>query len=144
MALHVFLTDCDDLENWLETQIKVAENPDCGCDTETLNNARSDFKNFENRTKDIGSRRMKRIEEDAEPLRKRGSALVDDVNKRIAILKGLWRELLDALARKGSLLQKMSDIFTFDELVTVCIDRIKVFYQVFSQSEENLRNLLLN
>jgi Spectrin repeat len=105
------------MENWLQDQIRVAENTDCGIDSATLGVATADFSNFDKKVSEKGPRQMKMIEEEAEILKRQSPTTAAVVNKRLADLRSLWAELNDAIQRRDQLLDKMGDIFSFDDKV---------------------------
>lgn len=124
-ALHGFLGECDDLENWLVEQRRVAENNDVGVNSETLAVTKQDFENFDKRVAEFGPRRIKMLKQDAESLRKRGSSIAAEVDKRIAGIDKLWSELNRAIEDRDDQLDRTGDIFGFDEQIASVMERLQ-------------------
>ena len=120
-----FNEDCAALEIWLQDQIRVAENTDCGIDSPTLAVAAGDFANFDKKVSEKGPRQLKALEEEADALKQQNPAVAGDVAKKVNDIRGLWTELNDAIQRRDGLLDKMGELFAYDDKVAEVMGSIQ-------------------
>ena len=115
-----FQDDCNDLEMWLQDQIRVAENADYGVDAATLAVTTADFANFDKKVTEKGPRKIKLLETEAEEVVKNGAASPEDVATMVARIHMRWADLKASIERREETLDKMEDVFAFNDKVDEC------------------------
>ncbi|XP_054722410.1 spectrin beta chain, non-erythrocytic 5-like [Uloborus diversus] len=125
--LHEYYRESDDLENWINEQMLMANSEDYGQDYEHLLLLQSKFDDFKLRV-ESGSERFNQCEELAKKLIASDSSYSGKIEQRQQHLRQAWSVLLDNIEARDQKLRAAGEIHRFNRDVADALSRIQEKY----------------
>ncbi|XP_071037774.1 spectrin beta chain [Parasteatoda tepidariorum] len=129
--LHEYYRESDELENWVNEQMLMANSEDYGQDYEHLLLLQSKFDDFKLRV-ETGSERFNQCEELAKKLVASDSGYSGKIDQRQQHLRQSWSVLLDTIEARDQKLQAAGEIHRFNRDVADALSRIQEKYASIS------------
>ncbi|XP_035225862.1 spectrin beta chain, non-erythrocytic 1-like isoform X1 [Stegodyphus dumicola] len=125
--LHEYYRESDELENWVNEQMLMANSEDYGQDYEHLLLLQSKFDDFKLRV-ESGSERFNQCEELAKKLIASDSSYSGKIEQRQQHLRKAWSVLLDSIEARDQKLHAAGEIHRFNRDVADALSRIQEKY----------------